>query len=62
MSDFNINHITNKNGEQGPTIAGITTVNSTGAMRIPSGGTNHGKILKEDPYYDYLVILSLIHI
>ena len=56
MSDFNINHITNKDGDQGPIIAGITTVNSTGAMRIPSGGTNHGKILKEDPYYDYLVI------
>ena len=58
MSDFNINHITNKNGEQGPTIAGITTVNSTGAMRIPSGGTVHGRILKEDPYYEFGSILS----
>jgi len=58
MSDFNINHITNKNGEQGPTIAGITTVNSTGAMRIPSGGTNNGRILKEDPYYEFGSILS----
>ena len=58
MSDFNINHITNKNGEQGPTIAGITTVNSTGAMRIPSGRTNNGKILKEDPYYEFGSILT----
>jgi hypothetical protein len=39
MSDFNINNITNKRGSYGPIIAGITTVNSTGAMRIPSGGT-----------------------
>ena len=40
MADFNVNHITNKNGDQGPTIAGVTTVSSTGAMRIPSGATN----------------------
>ena len=39
MSDFNINHITNKHGNYGPVIAGITTVNSTGSMRIPSGNT-----------------------
>ena len=39
MSDFNINHITNKRGSYGPVIAGVTTVNSTGAMRIPNGGT-----------------------
>ena len=39
MSDFNINHITNKHGNYGPVIAGISTVNSTGAMRIPSGNT-----------------------
>ena len=58
MADFNINHITNKNGEQGPIIAGITTVNSTGAMRIPSGGTVHGRILKEDPYYEFGSVLS----
>tara|TARA_B100000287_G_scaffold90393_1_gene82772 strand:- start:1037 stop:2020 length:984 start_codon:yes stop_codon:yes gene_type:complete len=58
MADFNINHITNKNGEQGPTIAGITTVNSTGAVKIPSGGTLHGRILKEDPYYEFGAVLS----
>jgi len=40
MADFNVNHITNKDGDQGPIIAGITTVNSTGAMRIPSGNTS----------------------
>ena len=37
MADFNINHITGKQGQQGTVLAGITTVNSTGAMRIPSG-------------------------
>ena len=39
MADFNINHITGKQGQQGTVLAGITTVSSTGAMRIPSGPT-----------------------
>jgi len=39
MSKFNVNHITNKHGNYGPVVAGVTTVNSTGAMRIPSGNT-----------------------
>ena len=39
MSDFNINHITGKQGQQGIVLAGITTVNSTGSMGIPSGPT-----------------------
>ena len=56
MADFKVNHITNKNGEQGPIIAGVTTVSSTGAMRIPSGATNYGRIIKEDPYYEFLSI------
>ena len=56
MADFNVNQISNKNGDQGPTIAGVTTVSSTGAMRIPSGATNYGQILKEDPYYEFLSI------
>ena len=56
MADFNVNHITNKNGDQGPTIAGVTTVSSTGAMKIPSGATNYGRIIKEDPYYEFLAI------
>ena len=37
MSDFNINHITGKQGQQGTVLAGVTTVSSTSAMRIPSG-------------------------
>ena len=41
MADFNINHITGKQGQQGTVLAGITTVNSTGSMRIPSGPTEH---------------------
>ena len=39
MSDFNINHITGKQGQQGTVLAGVTTVSSTGSMRIPSGPT-----------------------
>ena len=39
MADFNINHITGKQGQQGTVLAGITTVSSTGAMRFPSGPT-----------------------
>ena len=58
MSKFNVNAITSKSDEYGPIFAGITTVNSTGAMRIPSGGTVHGRILKEDPYYEFLSVAS----
>ena len=56
MSKFNVNHITNNIGDRGPTIAGVTTVSSTGAMKIPSGATNYGQILKEDPYYEFLSV------
>ena len=56
MSKFNVNQITNKGGDQGPTIAGVTTVSSTGAMRIPSGATDYGRMIKEDPYYEFLSI------
>tara|TARA_Y100001963_G_C6719158_1_gene418298 strand:+ start:113 stop:1216 length:1104 start_codon:yes stop_codon:yes gene_type:complete len=47
MADFNVNRIIStqdQNGVsilQGPVIAGITTVNSTGVMRIPSGPTSY---------------------
>ena len=39
MSVLHINNITNKEGTGGPTIAGITTVDSTGFMRVPVGNT-----------------------
>ena len=39
MSVLHINNITNKEGTGGPTIAGITTVDSTGFMRVPTGNT-----------------------
>ena len=39
MSVLHINNITNKEGTGGPTIAGITTVDSTGFMRVPVGST-----------------------
>ena len=39
MSNFKVNQITNKHGNRGPVFAGVTTVSSTGAMRIPSGNT-----------------------
>ena len=39
MADFNVNHITGKQGQQGTVLAGVTTVSSTGSMRIPSGSS-----------------------
>ena len=39
MADFNVNHITGKQGQQGTELAGVTTVSSTGSMRIPNGPT-----------------------
>ena len=39
MSKFNVNNITGKQGQQGPVLAGVTTMSSTGAMRIPSGSS-----------------------
>ena len=39
MSKLNVDIITSKSGKNGPVLSGITTVNSTGVMRIPSGGT-----------------------
>ena len=47
MSKFKVNHITSKSGKNGPVLAGITTVSSTGAMRIPSGNTNYRLIKPE---------------
>ena len=41
MSDFKINSIATKQGQHGPVIAGVSTVNSTGCMKIPSGITGH---------------------
>ena len=39
MSELRINNITNKSGTGGPVIAGISTVNSTGAMTVPIGNS-----------------------
>ena len=39
MSKFNVNYITNKQGNYGPVVAGVSTMNSTGSMAIPSGNT-----------------------
>ena len=39
MSQFKINSITNKNGNHGPVISGVSTNNSTGCMIIPAGNT-----------------------
>ena len=56
MADFKVNHITSKDGKSGTSFVGVTTVSSTGAMKIPSGATNYGQILKEDPYYEFLSV------
>ena len=46
MSVLHINNITNKEGTGGPTIAGITTVDSTGFMRVPVGDTFRRQVLE----------------
>ena len=39
MSDLKINNITNRSGDNGPTIAGVSTVSSSAFMIMPSGNT-----------------------
>ena len=39
MSDLKINNITNKTGDTGPTIAGVSTVSTSTFMVMPSGDT-----------------------
>ena len=39
MSEIKINHITNRSGDNGPTIAGVSTVSSSAFMVMPSGDT-----------------------
>ena len=39
MSQFNVNSITNRHGDFGPVVAGVSTNNSTGCMIIPAGST-----------------------
>ena len=46
MSVLHINNITNKEGTGGPTIAGITTVDSTGFMRVPVGDTFRRSVIE----------------
>ena len=41
MSQFKINSITDKTGNHGPTIAGVSTNNSTGCMIIPTGNSSN---------------------
>ena len=41
MSDLKINNITDRLGESGPVIAGVSTVTSTGAFTVASGPTSH---------------------
>ena len=41
MSDLKIDNITNKVGDSGPVIAGVSTVSSTGAFIVPVGPTEY---------------------
>ena len=41
MSDFRIDKITNREGDAGTQIAGITTFSGTSGMIIPGGPTEH---------------------
>ena len=55
MSDFKINSIATKQGQHGPVIAGVSTVNSTGCMKIPSCPTanrgGRGRLVFGGGYY-----------
>jgi len=41
MSDLRINNITDRTGDSGPVITGVSTVSSTGAFTVPVGPTEH---------------------
>ena len=41
MSDLKINNITDRTGDSGPVIAGVSTVTSTGAFVVPVGPTEY---------------------
>ena len=41
MSDLKINNITDRTGDSGPVIAGVSTVSSTGAFTVPVGPTEY---------------------
>ena len=41
MSDLRINNITDRTGDSGPVIAGVSTVSSTGAFVVPRGSTEY---------------------
>ena len=41
MSDLKINNITDRTGDSGPVIAGVSTVTSTGAFTVPVGATEY---------------------
>ena len=42
MADFNVNHITGKQGQQGTVLAGITTVNSKGYLPVALSDSHGG--------------------
>ena len=72
MSDLRINNITNRTGNAGPIIAGVSTATGTGAFTVPVGPTEmrggRGRAVfaggYEAPGHDYsdTIELSLIHI
>ena len=67
MSDFKINSIATKQGQHGPVIAGVSTINSTGCMKIPSGPTEfrggRGRMVTYGGYSpDYLNSMNAIEI
>ena len=41
MANFQINTITGKDSKSGTSFVGVTTVSSTGSMRIPNGPTEN---------------------
>ena len=64
MSDLNINNITDRTGNAGPIIAGVSTVTSTGAFTVPvgptemRGGRGRGVIGGNDNTMEYITIAT----
>ena len=70
MSDLRINNITDRTGDSGPVIAGVSTVTGTGAFTVPVGPTEmrggRGRAVfaggYESPSHDYSDTIEMVEI
>ena len=57
MSEFKVNTITNKDGNHGPQVCGITTFRSSG-MQLPSGPTE----MRGEEEEEFLVVVIILRL